>query len=143
MTLPLRHEGLVRVLALPTMRDSRGDLIPITFADWGFEAVRSFVVRATAGTVRGGHGHRLCRQVFMRVSGVVDVDVRIGESGHTIRLDGDTSAVLIEPGVWAQQTYVTDDAALVVFADMLYDPSDYVDVDRADTAAPPDQGGPA
>lgn len=142
MTLPQR-EGLVRLLELPTLTDHRGDLTPITFADWGFEAVRSFVVTAPPGAVRGGHGHRLCRQVLMRVSGVVDVDVRIAGLAHTIRLDADTPAVLIESGVWAQQTYVTDNAALVVFADTPYDPDDYVDADHADTAPSSDQSGRA
>ena len=40
-------------------------------------------------------------------------------------------------GVWAQQTYVTDDAALVVFADTPYDPADYVDADLAVAASGP------
>jgi dTDP-4-dehydrorhamnose 3,5-epimerase-like enzyme len=142
MTMPLRHEGLVRLLALPTLTDHRGNLTPITFADWGFAALRSFVVTAPAGSVRGGHAHRVCRQVLMRVSGVVDVDVRLGDLAETVRLDDSTPAVLVEAGVWARQTYVTDDAALVVFADLPYDPDDYVDADPADSS-PPRRGGRA
>lgn len=41
-------------------------------------------------------------------------------------LDEDRPAVLIEPGVWAQQTYLDDDSTLIVFADGPYDPAEYV-----------------
>lgn len=122
-------KSVVRVINLPTVRDQRGSLTPITFAEWGFEAVRSFVVTAPPGAVRGGHAHRACRQVLLRVSGIIDVHVRRGTAFQTIRLDGDPAAILIEPGVWAQQTYVTEGSALVVFADNPYDPDDYVEGD--------------
>lgn len=129
MTPPLLLDGQVRVLSLSTFTDDRGDLTPITFVEWGFEAARSFVVTAPAGSVRGGHAHREGRQVLLRVSGTVAIQVRYGPAAEIIRLDGATPAVLIEPGIWAQQTYVTDDAALVVFADTPYDPDDYADAD--------------
>lgn len=73
----------------------------------------------------------------MRVSGTVDVHVRCGDAAETIRLDGAAEAILIEPGVRAQQTYVTDGAALVVFADTAYDPLDYVDAELAGVASRP------
>lgn len=136
MTPGTLFNGLVRVVSLPTFIDHRGELTPITFADWEFEAVRSFVVAAPAGAVRGGHAHRTCRQVLMRVSGIVEVQVRYGSATETIRLEVATPAVLIEPGVWAQQTYVSECSALVVFADTPYDPDDYVESDLAETALP-------
>lgn len=129
VTTPTLLGELVRAFTLPTFVDHRGALTPIAFADWGFEAVRAFVVTAPADAVRGGHAHRECRQVVMRVDGVVDVQVRHGETADLIRLDGVTTAVLIEAGVWSQQTYVTENAAIVVFAASPYDPDDYVDTE--------------
>ena len=117
------------MIQLVSYTDERGTLSPIDLVEAGFTSVRSFVVTAPAGTARGRHGHRKCRQLLMRVSGTIEVEVRCGAGVETIRLSADPQeqrAILIEPGVWAEQRYLTDDATLLVFADRPYDPSDYV-----------------
>lgn len=138
---PHVHGG-VRTLALPVFTDPRGVLTAITFAVWGFETVRAFVVTATAGAVRGGHAHRVCRQVLLWVGGIIDVHVRRGSVAQTIRLNGDPAAILIEPACWAQQTYVSEGSALVVYADTPYDPDDYVEGDLHDLGFTEQAGAP-
>jgi len=120
-------DGSVRVLALDRFRDHRGSLTPMTFDDVGFSVARTFVVSAPRGAVRGGHGHRRVRQVLFRASGTIDVDFRHRGEHASVTLDEDRPAVLIEAGVWAQQTYLDDHSTLIVFADGPYDPSEYVD----------------
>ena len=76
----------------------------------------------------------------MRVSGTIEVEIRRGVEIVTIRLSADPDdqkAILMEPGVWAEQRYLTDDATLLVFADAPYDRADYV------TERPRDVAGPA
>lgn len=119
-------DGMVRVLALDRFDDERGSLTPLTFADLGFEVARTFVVNAPRGAVRGGHAHRGVRQVMFRASGTVEVEVRHGGVEAHVTLDESCPAILVEPGVWARQTYVDDHAALVVFADGPYDAGEYV-----------------
>ena len=121
--------GSVRLIPLASYTDERGTLSPIDLVEVGLSPVRVFVVTAPAGTVRGRHGNRTCRELLMRVSGTTDFEVRCGAETETIRLSADPqdqTAILIEPGVWAEQRYLTDDATLLVFADRPYDPSDYV-----------------
>lgn len=118
--------GMVRVLELDRFRDERGSLVPLTFDEVGFHVARTFVVNAPRGAVRGGHAHRSVRQVLFRASGTIEVEVRHdGELAH-LTLDESHPAVLVEPGVWAQQTYLEDHAALIVFADGAYDSTEYV-----------------
>jgi dTDP-4-dehydrorhamnose 3,5-epimerase-like enzyme len=122
-------DGLVRILELDCFRDHRGSLTPITFDDVGFNVARTFVVSAPRGAVRGGHAHRRVRQVLFRASGTIDLGINHrGERAH-VTLDEAQPAVLIEPGVWAQQTYIDDDSTLIVFADGPYEPGEYVDGD--------------
>lgn len=128
--------GSVRVLELECFRDHRGVLTPIAFADLGFSAARAFVVRAPQGALRGGHGHRRVRQVLFCASGAIDVDLRRGGSQASLRLDEDRPAVLLEAGVWAQQTYVGEDSILIVFADGPYDPADYTTDDSGAEEGP-------
>lgn len=118
--------GAARVLRLAFCDDARGVLTPITFAEHEFTAVRAFVVSAPTGAVRGGHAHVRARQILMRVSGIIDVHARLEGAAVTVRLDAETAALLIEPGVWSSQTYVANNSAIVVFSDMEYDPRDYV-----------------
>lgn len=124
-------DGMVRFLDVDRFRDERGSLVPIDFDEIGFRVVRMFVVDAPGGAVRGGHAHRRVRQVLLRASGVVEVDVRHGAARARVTLDETRPALLVEPGVWAQQTYADDRTVLVVFADGPYDPDEYVH-DRPD-----------
>jgi dTDP-4-dehydrorhamnose 3,5-epimerase-like enzyme len=132
--------GKVVRIATEDHADARGVLSPIDFAACGFCPVRAFVVSGPAGSVRGGHGHRTGRQILMLVSGLVDVEARAGDEAALIRLDPARRALLIEPAVWARQTYLGDNAALVVFCDTGFDPDDYIlDPGGGGAAAP----GPA
>jgi dTDP-4-dehydrorhamnose 3,5-epimerase-like enzyme len=129
-------EGMVRVLELDRFRDHRGSLTPVTFDDVGFSVARAFVVSAPRGAVRGGHSHRRVRQVLFRASGTIDVEISHRGERVRITLSEEHPAVLIESGVWAQQTYVDDDSTLIVFADGPYEPDEYVDDDAAASVIP-------
>jgi dTDP-4-dehydrorhamnose 3,5-epimerase-like enzyme len=88
--------------------------------------VRAFVITASPGAIRGGHGHARGRQLLMLVSGEIDVEVRYRNCGARLRLDLVHRAVLIEPLVWSRQLYYGDNTAMVVFCDTPYDPTDYI-----------------
>ncbi|MCD2444191.1 FdtA/QdtA family cupin domain-containing protein [Agromyces sp. SYSU K20354] len=128
-------DGAVRVLELESFRDHRGSLTPITLDDADFSVARTFVVNAPRGAVRGGHAHRQVRQVLFRASGVIDVDFSHRGERARVTLDADCPAVLIEPGVWAQQTYLDDGSTLIVFADGPYDSAEYVRGDPVESGA--------
>jgi dTDP-4-dehydrorhamnose 3,5-epimerase-like enzyme len=128
-------DGSVRLLDLESFVDDRGVLTPITFDEFGFNAARAFVVSAPQGAVRGGHGHRHVRQLLFRASGTIEVDLRHAGSQALITLDEHRPAALLEPGVWARQTYVGAESTLIVFADGPYDPAEYVDDVSADEGA--------
>ena len=128
-------DGSVRIVELECFTDERGTLTPITLDDLGFSVARAFVVRAPRAAVRGGHAHRSVRQVLFRASGAIDVEVRRGGARARLTLDEEHPAVLVEAGVWAQQTYVGDDSTLIVFADGPYEPTEYSNGD-----ADPDPG---
>ena len=124
-------EGSVRILELECFRDHRGSLTPITLDDLGFSVARTFVVRAPQGAVRGGHAHRRVRQVLFRASGTIDVDLSRDGVRASVTLDEDRPAVLLEAGVWAQQTYRDHDSTLIVFADGPYEAAEYATGDSS------------
>ncbi len=111
---------------METHVDDRGWLAAIDFDAVGFDVTRAFVVGSGHGISRGGHGHRAGRQLLSLASGRVRVDLRWREHSASVVLSGDRRFLLVEPGVWASQTYLDHDSSLVVFCDTPYDPDDYL-----------------
>lgn len=128
-------ETKVDCVPLTAAADSRGLLTAGQFPDTlPFPPARIFVVtRSPAGTVRGGHAHRTCHQLLIATAGVVHVEYDDDAGSQHVALTDATTALHIPPLVWAEQTYVTDGASLVVLASHQYDASDYVD-DRQEAA---------
>lgn len=137
---PTLLDGSVRLLELESFRDHRGSLTPITLDDLDFRVTRTFVVNAPLGAVRGGHAHRRVRQVLFRASGTIDVDLRRDGAHARVTLDEHRPAVLLEAGVWAQQTYLEHDSTLIVFADGPYEPAEYAAEDSGAGDSGVDEG---
>ncbi len=105
--------------------DERGVLTVLAFDRHRFAAVRSFIIEAPDGALRGGHGHHRGRQLFVRLSGSIDIELRYGGAVERLTLDTGLRAVLVEPPVWASQTYRGEHASLLVLCDTAYDADDY------------------
>jgi dTDP-4-dehydrorhamnose 3,5-epimerase-like enzyme len=118
--------GKVAEIPTTTQCDLRGMLTAVQFAGYNFHAVRAFVVTAPRGTVRGGHAHRSGRQLMMRLSGEIGIELRYQERVERVSLIASDRALLIAPEVWALQTYEGENPSLLVLCDTEYDPDDYV-----------------
>ncbi|MFO1130720.1 MAG: FdtA/QdtA family cupin domain-containing protein [Hyphomicrobiales bacterium] len=119
--------GQARLLRLADSIDQRGKLLPIPFAELPFVPRRCFCVsQVPAGTVRGKHAHRESWQLLICLNGRIDVLMRDGHGEATVQLTDDSSALLIAPLIWTQQTYLTDGAVLMVLASHEFDPGSYV-----------------
>jgi dTDP-4-dehydrorhamnose 3,5-epimerase-like enzyme len=117
--------GRVRTIPRQINVDARGSLAIVDFAALQMAAVRSFIVSAPDGTSRGAHGHYCGRQILVAVVGEIDVEMERKGVAETFRLSPTGPAILVEPGVWARQTYRGDGAVLLVLCDTTYDPADY------------------
>jgi hypothetical protein len=96
-----------------------------------FPVRRLFVVNdVPAGGVRGRHAHRTARQILVCLAGRIDVEMRADGEIFQFTLDRSDRALLLEPGVWASQTY-SSTAVLLVLSDESYDACSYLDQDSA------------
>jgi dTDP-4-dehydrorhamnose 3,5-epimerase-like enzyme len=118
--------GRARRVRLEPRTDERGSLLPVEFASLPFEPRRVFVVNGVpVGGVRGGHSHRRGQQLLICVSGSVDVELRDNGSVERVTLDRAGGGLLVEAGVWAEQTYLEAGSVLLVFASEPYDADSY------------------
>jgi dTDP-4-dehydrorhamnose 3,5-epimerase-like enzyme len=94
--------------------------------DVPFAIQRVFTVSAKKGDVRGRHAHKACTQLLVCGSGQIRVTCDEGASTSEHTLDGAGPGLLVSPGVWASEEYLTDDALLVVLCDRPYESDDYI-----------------
>jgi hypothetical protein len=117
-------------LAIQTIkgfRDHRGVLFPAELpALINFAPIRLFwITDVPAGEIRGGHGHRLCRQFLICCAGRIGVVAFDGVDEKSLTLE-QGQAVLLPSGLYATQAFIDAGSMLLVLCDQAYDASDYI-----------------
>jgi dTDP-4-dehydrorhamnose 3,5-epimerase-like enzyme len=116
-----------RIEILPVMRDSRGVLTVVEVSRIvPFAVARLFYVSGVpVGSSRGGHAHYRCRQYLICQEGRLGIVLADGASERSFELSAG-HAILIEPGIFATQTYLDNNSALLVLCDRPYEADDYI-----------------
>lgn len=92
-----------------------------------FEIRRVYYLFATAdGVRRGGHAHRHLNQLAVTVRGSVTFVLDDGSGPVEVVLDDPSRGLLIGSMVWREMHDFSADCVLMVLADQLYDPDDYI-----------------
>lgn len=119
--------NLISLIKLPHIVEENGDLV---VAEAGlnipFSIARVFIVRAPKGALRGRHAHKACSQLLLCSNGTIVVECFDGITARKVELSSAGAALLIPPGIWASQEYITDNAVLTVLCDLPYDANDYI-----------------
>jgi len=91
-----------------------------------FNIRRVFTVTACKDDVRGKHAHKQCTQLLICVSGRIRTGCDDGQTVTQFTLDDMSVGLLIPPGIWAEEEYLSDGAVLMVLCDRDYDADDYI-----------------
>ncbi len=113
--------------------DNRGMLIALEQErDVPFKIRRVYYLFATqCGVHRGRHAHRHLNQLAVAVRGSVTFLLDDGSGAAEVVLDDPLHGLLLGSMVWRELYDFSDDCVLMVLADQLYDPADYI-TDYAD-----------
>lgn len=105
--------------------DQRGDLIPIYFKDLPFKPVRLFYVsNIPINTKRGGHGHYNCKQYYICIKGIIEIELKDGLKSEIIQLtEGET--IFIDNMIWTSEKFCTHNDILLVLCSHEYNAFDY------------------
>lgn len=87
---------------------------------------RVFTVTAMTGDPRGDHAHKKCSQLLICLSGEIRVTCDDGNEITNHLLKSMSKGLLLPPGVWAKEEYLTDGAVLMVLCDRGYENEDYI-----------------
>ena len=120
-------EGRARLVPFCRHEDTRGMLLPFDFSKLPFEPCRAFTVsNVPVGEVRGGHAHKYGEQLLVCLQGRVDILIRHQTDTEMLVMEPYSPGLLVCAGVWCQQTYMTAETVLLVFASHPYDPQSYL-----------------
>ena len=111
---------------LPFALDERGTLTSIESGlDVPFEIRRVFFMRDVRGE-RGGHAHRVTRQLLVPIAGKFSVEVSDGSDSATHLLNDPHRGLFLPAMTWVRLHDFTPDAICLVLADTLYADVSYI-----------------
>lgn len=115
------------ITSLPLHSNNTGSVVVVeSEKNVPFIISRVFMVRALKNEKRGNHAHKLCQQFLMCTSGKVEIVCDDGQMTRTFILDRPNQGLLIPAGIWAHQSYLSEDSVLTVFCDRRYEADDYI-----------------
>jgi dTDP-4-dehydrorhamnose 3,5-epimerase-like enzyme len=116
-----------KLMNLPYFVDKTGGLSVIEGGiNMPFDILRVFTVSAPKDAIRGDHAHKKCSQFMVCVSGVIEIICDNGIEETIYQLDSPSIGLNVEPGIWAKEKYLTENAVLMVLCDMPYKNEDYI-----------------
>lgn len=85
-----------------------------------------YLLKTKPDTHRGLHAHRTLKQLVIAVRGSVKFSLDDGFEQMEVTLDNPAQGLLLDSMIWRKMYDFTEDCVLVVLADQLYDPADYI-----------------
>lgn len=117
-----------RIIDLRKIHDPRGNLTPIEGGkDVPFDIRRVYYLYdVPGGESRGGHAHKVLRQLIVAVSGSFSVTLDDGENNKTFVLNRPYQGLLVVPGIWRTLDDFSSGAVCMVLASEVYQIEDYI-----------------
>lgn len=122
---PLLHH--CSVIDLTKISDPRGNL---TFIEGQkhvpFDIARVYYLYdVPGGSERGGHAHKMLRQLIIAMSGSFDVVLDDGVSKNRVHLNRSYQGLLVCPMIWRELDNFSSGSVCMVLASEKYDEDDY------------------
>ena len=119
---------LVKLIEFSLFEEDNGNLAVFeeNYDSIPFSIKRIFNVRSQKHSIRGKHAHRLCSQILVCSSGSIEVTCDDSINKEIFTLDKPNFGLLVSPGIWAEQKYLTNNASMTVICDRLYEADDYI-----------------
>ncbi len=112
------------LLRLDSYKDSKGKL---NVLELPFEINRIYTISlANQDTVRGMHGHKKLKQIFLAQSGSFSINLNDGINNNQFRLDNPETALFVPQGFWRELQDFSNDCICLVLASEHYDQTDYI-----------------
>lgn len=116
----------LRELKEPIVADS-GTLGILDSPELPFQPKRLYWIHSVpAGFTRGNHAHKKLQQFFLLIKGSVSIELSDGHETKSLLMHENREVLVVSPGLWRKLSNFSPDAIVIVGADSIYDPEDYI-----------------
>ena len=118
----------IRIVALPKVSDSRGNLSVIEeLKEIPFKIERTYwIYDVPGGESRGGHAYKENQEFIVALSGSFDVVLDDGEVKKTFSLNRSYNGLYLPKGLWREMKNFSTNSLALVLSSTNYDSSDYI-----------------
>jgi hypothetical protein len=113
------------IINLKTFQDSRGDL-SVLDSELPFAIQRVYYIYNTTNLKRGGHRHKITKQILICLSGSCSVFVNNGRNQNTYLLNSPEQCLYLNPEDWHYMNNFQPNTILLVLASEKFDINDYI-----------------
>lgn len=104
-----------------------GELIPLEDNILSINIKRIFLIKQKKKTIRGGHAHKKCSQIFFQISGKSEIELSNKKIKKKIKLDENRKlAYLVKPKIWVNIKSLSNNSIIAVLCDRNYEKKDYI-----------------
>lgn len=116
------------LIDIPSIEDIRGTLAVVEGDKNNlFEIKRVYYLYdVPSNASRAGHSHKSLRQIYIAISGSLDISLDDGKDRRTITLNKPNQGLFLAPGVWRDINNFSSNSCLLVLASDHYNESDYI-----------------
>ena len=102
------------------------DLFVFEYSNLPWVPARMYIMQNfVEGATRGNHAHKRLSQIFIMVSGRLELEIYRGENRQSYILTPQSGELELKPGVWRVISNASKDAILLVLADAAYSEDRY------------------
>lgn len=126
--IPNSFREYVQIVDLPKFEDSRGSLAFIEgskHVPFSFKRAY-FLYDVQRGSCRGGHAHKVLKQLIIAAAGSFDIILDNGTEKLNIHLSCPHIAIYLKSCVWRELSNFSYAATCLVLASEYYDEADYI-----------------
>jgi dTDP-4-dehydrorhamnose 3,5-epimerase-like enzyme len=87
-----------------------------------------FITNVKKNIIRGYHAHILTEQYMICLKGSIKVTLDDGKVSEVFLLNQTNKVLYVGKLIWRTMEWIEDDSILLVLANSIYDPQDYINV---------------
>lgn len=115
---------MAELINLKTFKDNRGNLTVIE--NLPFPVKRIFYIYGVDHSLRGGHRHKITKQIAICLQGSCKIYNNDNETEDIFVLNAPDQCLLLQPRDWHEMYDFSDDAILMILASSIFDKEDYI-----------------
>ena len=117
-----------KIIKLKSFKKKGGLLFALDFQKtFPFKIKRIFYIYGRKNLIRGDHAHKKCKQIFIPISGTIELRIKNHKRKKKIILSKKNIAVMVTNLTWCSLKFKNNKSIVMVVCDRKYEYNDYIE----------------